>query len=298
MKIAHLILCHNDPQHITRLCKRLSEFSDVYVHVDAQSDLSLFTNDLQSLSNIHFLSKRIDIKWGSFLAIQAVMELLRKAMGTDTYDRYVLLQGADYPIMSNSEIVDYFDVHKDVEFIRGCRLSESNLSYFRRKQYGYWFYLHRNIFTRLHNNLWVKAFDLFPLKMRKGYVCSDNRKMELYWGSAQFSITGTAAQYLLDYYDRHPDFNRYFVHAFPCDEMYVQTVLFNSPFLEKTMCGIEAPFPNPDHFLAVHYFEYPTQIRIWKEDDFDFLRSTGKVYCRKVNTETSAKLLDLLDQIP
>ena len=34
IKIAFIVLCHTEPEHIKRLINKISEFSDVYVHVD------------------------------------------------------------------------------------------------------------------------------------------------------------------------------------------------------------------------------------------------------------------------
>lgn len=40
MQLAHLILAHTDLDHVCRLTKRLLGISDVYIHIDANTDAS------------------------------------------------------------------------------------------------------------------------------------------------------------------------------------------------------------------------------------------------------------------
>lgn len=297
MKIAYLILCHKDPQHIHRLSKRLSAYADVFIHVDAHSDITPFLNELSEQNNIHFLSDRIRVNWGSFDSIRATVLLLDAALSHGKYDRFVLLQGADYPLKTDSEIQTYFTEHSDTEFIRGCRLSDSNDPYFRRKQYGYWFYRKRNLLTRVYNNILVCAFNKMPrFKITHGYITENGSHFDLYWGCAQFSATGVFARYLSDFYHSHPLFNKYMEHAFPCDEIYVPTVFFNSPYAAQGIYSPEQPRKNPEYFRNLHYFEYPSQIRIWKYTDYNNLMQRPELFIRKVTTQESSSLLDLLDQ--
>ena len=60
--------------------------------------------------------------------------------------------------------------------------------------------------------------------------------------------------------------------------------------------------PEPEHegltnWRNLHYFEYNDQIRIWDENDADFLLGRNELYIRKVDSEHSKKLLLLLDEV-
>lgn len=63
MKIAHLILAHQDPYHIARLVERLCAFSDVYIHIDAKQKIEDFSR-LISRKNCYFTTKRYKVYWG------------------------------------------------------------------------------------------------------------------------------------------------------------------------------------------------------------------------------------------
>ena len=45
MKLAHLILAHNNPMQLERLVKRLSHpDADVYIHLDSKTDVADFNH--------------------------------------------------------------------------------------------------------------------------------------------------------------------------------------------------------------------------------------------------------------
>jgi len=46
---------------------------------------------------------------------------------------------------------------------------------------------------------------------------------------------------------------------------------------------------------ALHYFEWPSLVRIFNADDYDLLRVREEMFVRKVSTEASSGLLDLID---
>ena len=50
-------------------------------------------------------------------SVDAMLLLMRKAISTQSFDYYQILQGADYPIVSNEEISKYLNINKGTEFI-------------------------------------------------------------------------------------------------------------------------------------------------------------------------------------
>lgn len=105
MRIAHLILAHQDPIHIARLAHKLSSYSDVYIHIDARKDITQFVTAVGKVENIFFLQDRLFCEWGGWNSVAAEILLLKQAIHNGNYDRYVFLQGADYPIKSAKEIM-------------------------------------------------------------------------------------------------------------------------------------------------------------------------------------------------
>lgn len=294
LRLAYIILAHTDPAHIVRLCRKLAAEADVFVHIEANSPLEAFSEPLKQLPNVRFISPRLHCRWGGWNAVTATVELLRSAGQAGKYDRIVFLQGADYPIKPPSEIRSFFEQHRNTEFLRSCDVTESNDAYFKE--------MCRVIFFRnsedLPHKLLEKLFQHGKIYLRSGLVPLDGgQSVHAFWGSAQWAITGELADYIVQFYDKHPVFNRWFYHAFPTDEMYFSTVVMNSPFRSKT--SREGPEPARKglvNWRNLHYYEYPGSIRVYDETDYNFITGLQELYIRKVNTERSSILLNMLDE--
>ena len=64
MRLAHLILAHNNPQQLERLVKRLNHAdADVYIHLDAKAPIAEYET-IKDLPNTFFVKKRINVVWG------------------------------------------------------------------------------------------------------------------------------------------------------------------------------------------------------------------------------------------
>lgn len=223
----------------------------------------------------------------------AVMSVLRCALEHGAYDRLCLLQGLDYPLRSDAEIRSFFEAHPDVEFIRGCNCSRSKDPYFAKKVRCHWMLGTKSRMIRKLSN-GINRY-LHPY-VRSGVIHDGGKEFDVYYGCAQWGLTGACARYVLDWYDQHPDFNRFFHHSFAPDELYFQTVIFNSPFRGHTMAG--GPEPEKQglvNWRALHYFEYGQSIRIFHLEDLPLLQRQESLFIRKVTTKDSTPLLDLLD---
>lgn len=74
MRLAHLILAHNNPLQLERLVKRLStNRADVFMHLDKKSNLSEFKH-LSSLPNVFFIANRTSIGWGNYSMVDATLK--------------------------------------------------------------------------------------------------------------------------------------------------------------------------------------------------------------------------------
>ena len=133
LSIAYLILAHRDPIHIKRLAIKLSKYADVFIHIDMNSNIDDFKSDVSHISNVYFLEKRLHCDWGGWNAVNAEIYLIETALAIKKYDRFVLLQGADYPIKSSQQIISFFTQNKNTEFIRGCCCTTSTEPYFYYK---------------------------------------------------------------------------------------------------------------------------------------------------------------------
>lgn len=295
LKIAHLILCHTDFEHIERLVRRLVPISDVFIHVDKNVDDRMLRACLEKLEGCYFVDKRFHCNWGAWNAVEAEMQLIQEALDHGKYDRVVFLQGADYPIKSNESIVNFYRENETVEFIRGCQVSGSNNPYFWPKC--------RYILFRNNPNIvkkgWNFACNKLHIKLRDGWIEEGGEKYPVFWGGALWALTGACAAYVLQFYKEHQKFNRWFYYAFAPDELYIVTVVMNSQFRERTCKkGPEAEKAGTANWRCLHVWEYlPGSAKIYTANDFEDLTKKEELYVRKVNSEKSTDLLNMLDQI-
>lgn len=293
MKIAYLILCHIDPKHIARLANKISsENQHVYIHVDLESDIEQFKAEINNNNYVKFIKKRVKAYWGGFSAVKATINLMEAATQEENYDRFILLQGLDYPIVSNQDIMDFFERYKQVEFIRACNTTKSNDFKLYSKSKMFWFFDKKNFWRKCLN----KINTTIKLKTRKGYIISNEKRYDVYWGCAQWALTGNCVNYILDFYDKNKKFNNYFKYVFPADETYFHSIVFNSIYANKTTNkGPEEENRELVNWRNLHYFEYPNHIRIFNENDYEFLKKQNCLFVRKTTTKDSTKLLDLID---
>ena len=228
-----------------------------------------------------------------YSSVQATLNLIKFAYNDGIYDRYVLLQGLDYPIVSNDEINRFFIVNKDTEFIRGCNITNSKEKYFYSKCKYYWFFDNITILKRIANRISQKL----NLRIRKGYVLSNNVKYDLYWGAAQWALTSECIKYIIEFSEKEEAFNKYCRNVFPADEIYFSSIVFNSPYSRKTTAkGPEKEQIGLINWRNLHYFEYPGKIKVFAESDYDFLKERSELFIRKTTTLQSSELLDIIDK--
>jgi hypothetical protein len=207
------------------------------------------------------------------------------------FDRYVLLQGLDYPLASNEKIDSFFSEFSKNEFIRACNVSISKKEYFYSKSRYFLFFDRPNLVKKIAN----KLTRVFKLKLKKGFFSHDQKKYQIYWGSAQWALTNDCIKYILSF-EHLVQVNKYFYHIFPADELYFHTLIFNSCFRDKTTFkGPELEKVGLTNWRNLHYFEYGKNIKIFNEVDYEFPLSRNELFVRKVSSISSKKLLDKID---
>lgn len=295
IKIAYLVLAHTDPKHIARLANKVSESDniDVYIHIDKKIDITPFIELIPENNSVFFIKERYSVSWAAYSSIKATLALIKKASENNQYDRFILLQGLDYPLVSNSQMISFFEENAGVEYIRACKITGSNDIYHSKKCECYWFYEQPNFIKKAIN----KITNTIPIRLRRGYI-KDNGRYDIYWGSAQWALTGDCIKYIMDFVKTHPKFNDYFKYVFAPDETYFQTIVFNSIISENTFSsGAEPEKRGLTNWRNLHYFEYGNSIKIFDENDYETLVNSGCLFFRKATTEKSTSLLDKIDKL-
>ena len=119
MNIAYLISAHTDAPQLQRLVEALHPDAHFFIHIDKKADITPFKTLLQG-DNVHFLTHRIDVRWGTILEVEYQMELIKAAINHPVaFDRLFFLSGMDYPLWSNEHITQWLSTQGNKEFLSG-----------------------------------------------------------------------------------------------------------------------------------------------------------------------------------
>lgn len=297
MKIAYICLCHTDPIFVARVAKTLQNKEDgFFIHVDKKVDIGPFVTACNGLGNVHFVEERVKNYWGGYNSIIATMLTMKFALLTDDYDRYVLLQGQDYPLCSPQEIHDFFEKNHDIEFCKAKNISKSKNKKDYMKCCGLWLMDGKPNFIQKCIRFAFHKFNSFGIKYRSATFKNRREKWDIYHGWAQFALTADCVKYVLNVFENNQKYNNYMKHRFPPDEIYIHTIIQNSPFSEKVSKDIIVRRSGEETLLNLTYFEYPVYVTVFTDrNDYQWLKNTGCLFVRKVNS-SSIDLLDELDK--
>lgn len=297
-RIAYIISAYKDAAHLFRLVNALDEYADFYVHIDLKADIRPFKEllgDKVTFVPAHWVS------WGGWEQVEYQKELLAAVIHSGIeYTRVVCLSGQDYPLWSNEEIHRYLDEHPETEFIMGMSLSMSQDRKQRSKIENYHFF--RDLRWR---NLWLKnklivaarcLMQLIPCR-KSDILWIGDIEAEIYFGSDYWALTLPCARYVYDTLCKdYKDLSDYFKTCFVPSELCIQTIVFNSPFKREALL-YKGDYPGLSGLTPLHYMEYRKTVKILTTEDLPVLRQSGKMFCRKVVSGISDKLVGEIDRI-
>lgn len=245
---------------------------------------------------MYILLKKESITIGGYNSIIATMRTIQLAMSTDDYDRFILLQGQDYPLYAPKEIHDFFEVHIDTEFCKAKNISFSANKKDYMKCCGLWLMDMRPSFPLKYIRALLHRFNTIGIKYRLPTFKENKESWSIYHGWAQFALTRDCIKYILNVYENNLRYNKYMKYRFPPDEIYIHTIIHNSPFKDKVPNDVIIRRSGEETLLNLTYFEYPVYVTVFTDkDDYQWLRTTGCLFVRKVNS-TSSDLLDEIDR--
>ena len=229
MKHAYLIMAHNEPEILQRLIHLLDcPKHDIFVHIDKKSDIRQFALSKEACLNsrLFVLDKRIDARWGGFSLVECEMLLMQTARDQGDYDYYHIMSGVTLPIKNMRYIHDFFQNHQGRIFL-GIDIGEFEKEATRRIRYRNFFNDNHFSFlgnrTRQHlNGLSFRIQQLFHLEKHSSHL--------LKIGAQWCSLTDAAVELLLSSKDW---IRKTFQFGSCVDEIYKQTVIWNSPLRDK-----------------------------------------------------------------
>ena len=270
---AYLILAHDQPVLLEKLIRALDdERNDIYLHLDsraAQLDPERLLH-VPERAGVYFAPRR-SISWGGESLILAEMDLFRTA-AVRQYRYYHLLSGTDFPLRSQDGIHAFFEAHEGQEFLDYWDRDEKEYLY--RIRYRYPLQEQIGRYTNDSETLQLR------LRSKAGVIAQKLRgedRVRAYGkpvrcGSEWASLTNALVLYLLE---REEEIREFFLQGVAADELYKQTLCWNSPFREKI---------HPGGAMRLIDWERGDPY-IWQESDWEQIRKSDALFIRKVTEQ-------------
>ncbi len=294
-KHAYLIMAHTNWNQLKILIQLLDyEYNDIFIHIDKKvTDCP--TAELMSVvrkSSIHIYSE-YKVYWGGFCQVETELLLFEKAhKGRYTY--YHVISGMDLPLKSQFEIHYFFNEHKGKEFVHfGSERNQSKeierrtrLYHFLhnyRRRYSVWFL--NELFTFLERSLLLAQIVLKIDRTRK------YRDFTIKYGSNWVSITDDMVAYILD---NKKKIRKIFKWTNSGDELFVQSLIYNSSFREHLYCG------NDDctEQANLRYLDFVRGKNgnpyVWRITDLEELRMSDCLFARKFDECIDGQIIQVI----
>lgn len=296
MKAAYLIIAHNQPELVANLVRALDcEWASFFIHVDAKSELAPFRRLLAGRHNVMFLEgeRRVKVYWGGVSQVQATLNLLVAAEAFDnTFSRYCLLSGSDFPIKPLAVIKDTFE--SDREFMRVDR----RIGNFDDPSDKHSLAVTRYFFMDLPLPRWIK------LRLLSGWI---QRRVSfgipLYHGANWWSLTGECVRFIGKFVREHPSYLAFCRHTLSSDEFFFHSIVKHSPFSYRISHDFERAsdltefYASNDH--GCHYIDWNAPQKVLPKtlgmEDLPALMRSSAFFARKFDSTQSLALLRVLE---
>jgi hypothetical protein len=262
--------------------------NDIYLHID-KSARGWDAAALQASVRRGTLSIQSKFRpaWGSEALVDATLALLRTASATP-HAYYHLLSGMDLPLRSQDEIHAFFAKADHAEFVDfksetvSPDLLQNRLQTFHFLQST----RQRSPLLRRLDDLSLRLQSL--LKINRLKYCA----VRFQKGSQWFSITQAFAEYCLAH---AAEYRRYFRFSKCADELFVQTLLQNSPFLANRFSG-----KFDDEYATMRLIDWDrgtsSSPYVFRATDYDAIQQSGMLFARKFDERVDAEIIRRIAQ--
>ena len=297
IRLAYIVLAHSDPQLFGRLMHRLSH-SEVaaFIHLDKRAALAPFVDQVRLLPNIHFLENRVHVMWGGFSQVESTLQTFEAALAAtdERCTHFVIISGADYPLATNREILDFFAKRPQQQFIRRFDLMASGDSHQTWRLRGRYFREWADRFTWKRRPLFIleRLARLLPRPLPKD--------VRFTTGSNWVALTRDCVIYCVNKARSDHELIDFFRAAFAPDEIFLHTLVENSPFRDQAtpiepyvdISKIGGPFA----YGNVHALTPKVPITTAAEAEAILASRGEKLFTRKLASDRSEAALAVFDR--
>lgn len=317
MKIAALIIAHQNIEHLIRLIKRLQHQEiDIYVHIDNKwKDFNLEQLKKSGVF-VQVLPYRGSGQLDNWELVDITLRLIEYAKSRDSYSYYMLLSGNDYLLANTDTIVSRLRESYPRDFMDCTPYAQDNwvgTKFLRHYSYSLDAYLY-NLQTGKH----IKRI-LRGILRRIDYLKSNFVKLpyevlemggiKIYGGSAWWILSDVSINYIHEFVQSERTAVSALMHTWTPEEIFFQTVCMTSKEISSHI-EVNDQYEREQNCLTYAYFtdSYVKPLKkpfkghpyIFQYDDKDFvdkLLSQNKYFfARKFDVRVSSEIMDYIDR--
>ena len=276
MKHCVIMTAYHDLPMINRVISKIPYDWDIYIHVDAKSEIKVC--DIDPRAEVYKIKK---IYWGAWEHIWVFCFLLKEASFKNNYDYYHLITGQDYFASNPGNFDQILGDNKD-NYVGVFSIPNKNWGWeggekiFKYKTISSFADI-RKPFPKFLNKL------LFLIQKFLG-LTKQLPSLELYGGSVYSSLHREFVEWMLKDKSAHDLLNS-LRHTTCAEEVYIPTLIMNSPYRSKCI----------NRNLRYDDWSVHPAPKFLHTNDFDRIVNSNSLFCRKVDSTKSQDLLDRLD---
>jgi hypothetical protein len=303
VKIAFLVLAHDQPAQLARLCRRLDpERHDLFIHIDAKAPLAPFEEALREWQvRARFTRRRVSVSWAGYSVVEAMLALIDDALAsTEHYGKLVLLSGSCYPIKSIDRLVGHFEADGDASHISAIPVARTD-THLRKLFVRRWFndgFLPVPIakrmprLDRLAARIATKAGSYLPRDVDR---LLDG--LTPHFGSQWWALTPACAAFVRNELARRRSVESLYRSAYAPDEQVIQTLVANSGFRVVNAAPRASDGAMTNRSAPLHWI-HPSELREFTDaDSIESIQRSDKFFIRKVSRVRAGELLQRIDSV-
>lgn len=283
MNFVYYILAHHKPQQFQKLVAALlTDHVHILIHVDQKSDIREFMDVVSPTDRVIYCNHRNVVTWGGYGQIEAILRLMHLMYECHIPADYVhIMSGQDYVLRPNPEIFDFFERNRGKNFLDAFPLPSPRWSHQGMDRINYFWYIEDMGFEKAAQYVHTQEI----MKIKRPYLPNTRP----YGGSAFWSLTGDCIQWLYQTCKEGDPWLDYYKYTLFPEEMLFQTMLMNSENWKESVVL-------DNDLRAINWDDGPEYPRIWRNEDFDRLIGSGKLFARKFDEQVDHVIIERLEK--
>lgn len=285
---AVLILAHKNIDQVIELSNRLSSSFEIYIHFDRKVTLTNTQKKALDKLHVNYFSK-YDVKWGSYSIVRATVDMMKMALDNPKIEYFHLISGQDWPLKEPQTIYSRFENNNKIymNYWRAVDMRKTGEPeiWWAKYYFNYDQINRRTTLGKIYHRLLLLGQTILRVNKLKKYNIKPEK---IYAGQEWIDIPRDALSYAIEYYEKHLELQKIFSTSFCSDEMWLQTILCNSPEYRSRIDK------NIHRFIEL-IEKHGSRPAILDEDDFLKIQQGDYWWGRKIERPISNRLIELLD---